>query len=210
MQEGKSIWEVMPSAASNIAQWSRMFRACDYPSLGMPRNRSRDSRSARWRVSGITMLEVLIALALFGVLAKVAAPAIVELKASFDRNAAKQGFEYDLRRARSEALSKGVRVIITLAADGKSYAVGDDLLAYDTTNGVADIPLFNSTLPKGVTLSFSGTGANATKLIFSSRGFLSDIGGNRNTSQRVATLSYNGAPFATATIYPVGVASFSS
>lgn len=160
--------------------------------------------------SGFTIIEVLVVMAIFGILASFTQPGLVEMKASFDRMNAKQGFEYDLRRARSEALSKGVRIVITLAADGKSYTVGQDMLPYDTTNGEHDSLLFTTKLPGNVTLLFSGSGADATKLIFTSRGFLSDIVGNRNTSQRLATLSYKGSSFVTATVYPVGVAAFSS
>lgn len=158
---------------------------------------------------GFTLLEVLVALTLFGVVLAAALPNLTEMKASFDRSNASKILEYDLRRARSEALSKGVRIIITLAADGRSYTVGEDMLAYDTSNGNYDSLLFTRELPQNITLSFSGSDANATKLIFSSRGFLSDIAGNRTTAQRVATLSYQGSSFATATLYPIGVASVS-
>lgn len=159
--------------------------------------------------SGFTLFEVLVALSLLAVVLAAAQPSLTELKASYDRSNASRSFEFDLRRARSEALSKGVRIIITLASNGRSYTVGQDMLAYDTTDGNYDTLLFTRELPQNITLSFSGSGPNATKLIFSSRGFLSDIAGNRTTAQRIATLSYQGGSFATATIYPVGVASVS-
>lgn len=175
----------------------------------MPRKFWQNSRYSI-KSRGFTLLEMLVTLLVLSVLAAIAQPRITAVKASFDRNNAKQVLEFDLRRARLEALSKGVRVVITLASDGKSYTVGNDLLAYDTTNGNYDNLLFTTVLPKDITLSFSGSGANANKLIFTSRGFLSDIAGNRNTSQRVATLSYAGSAFTTATVFPVGVAAFSS
>jgi prepilin-type N-terminal cleavage/methylation domain-containing protein len=159
---------------------------------------------------GFTILELLAAIGVLTVLFSIASVNLFAMKSSFDRNNARQSFEYDLRQARSAALSSGVRIVITLAADQKSYTVGKDLLPYDTTNGNHDSILFTTVLPNNITLTFSGTGAEASKLIFTSRGFLSDIGGNRNTSQRTASLLFNGTSFATATIYPVGVCSFSS
>ena len=160
------------------------------------------------RIHGFTLVELLAVLTVLGVLIAVAQPWLAEMKASFDRKNARQGFEVDLRRARAQALSKGVRVIISLAPDAKSYTVGSDVLPYDTVSGNYDTVLFVTNLPEHVTLGFSGAGTDATKLIFTSRGFLSDIAGNRNTSQKIATLSYQGVSFATATVYPVGVASF--
>ncbi|MBX7144400.1 MAG: GspH/FimT family protein [Oligoflexia bacterium] len=158
---------------------------------------------------GFTLLEVLVALCLLGMLTATAVPWVTKMKGSFDRRNARQGFEFDIRRARSEALSKGVRVVITVAANHKSYTIGRDVLPYDTANGNPDTVLSVTDLPDNVTLSFSGSGTDANKLIFTSRGFLSDIAGNRNTSQKVATLSYDGGAFATVTVYPVGVADFS-
>ncbi|RIK99983.1 MAG: hypothetical protein DCC75_14145 [Proteobacteria bacterium] len=168
--------------------------------------RSKISRASR----GVTLMELLVAMLILSVLGSIALPKLNDMKASFDRRDAKQKLEFDLRRARAEALSKGVRVVITLSSDLQSYTVGEDLLAYDTTNGNHDTLLFTTVLPQNVTLSFSGSGPDQTKLIFTSRGFLSDIIGNRNTSQRTITLSYQGSSFSTATIYPVGVASFGS
>jgi prepilin-type N-terminal cleavage/methylation domain-containing protein len=164
-----------------------------------------------WRRSrGFTFMELLVTLSILSLVALSALPTITATKASFDRRNAKNLLEFDLRRARSEALSKGVRIVMTLAANGKSYTVGSDLLPYDLATGAPDNVLFTTTIPNDVTLSFSGTGPNQTKLIFTSRGFLSDISGNRNTAQRVATLSYLGTSFTTATVYPVGVAQFSN
>ena len=158
---------------------------------------------------GFTILEILVTLLALALLTAVAQPNLAEMTASFDRKNARQILEFDLRRARSESLSKGVRVVITLAADGKSYTVGDDLLPYDLVNGNVDNLQFTTVLPRDVSLSFSGSGADSNKLIFSSHGFLSDIAGNRNTSQKIVTISYKGTSFATATVYPVGVARFS-
>lgn len=169
-------------------------------------NRHSDLR----KLHGFTLIEMMVSLIILALLALSAQPIISETKASFDRRNAKNLLEFDLRRARSEALSKGVRMVITLATNGKSYTVGSDLLPYDLTNGSHDSKLFETVLPKDVTLSFSGSGPDQSKLIFSSRGFLSDIAGNRNTSQRVVTMSYRGTSFSTATIYPVGVAAFSN
>lgn len=88
---------------------------------------------------GFILIELLTVMFILSVVAALAQPNLVELKASFDRKNARQNLEYDLRQARSEALSRSVRIITTLAADGKSYTVGEDVLPYETANGTAAV-----------------------------------------------------------------------
>ena len=106
--------------------------------------------------SGFSLMELLVTLLILAIIGIQAQPSLAALKASFDRNNAKNSFEYDLRRARSEALSKGVLIIITVSSDKKSYTVGSDALSYDTTNGNHDALLYTSELPPNITLDFSG------------------------------------------------------
>ena len=151
-----------------------------------------------------TMIELLAVIGIFGLLAAFAFPGFKALASSYDRQNAEATFEFDLRRARAEALSRGCRIIMTIAGDGKSYTVGEDRLPYDTATAVPDTIIYTTRLPNSTSVVL-GSG---NKILFNSRGFLSDTSGIPRTTTVAVTLSSNGSTFATATLYPIGVAKF--
>lgn len=149
--------------------------------------------------SGMTLLELLVAMGLFSVLAFAGALQFGELMGSFNRNNARHDLEFDVSRIRSEAGAEGTRVVLVIGADRSFYSVGFDRLPY-ASPPVIEVPLFRRNLPNDVTVT-------ATQpLIFDSRGYVINEGGQLTNT--VLTLAYQGANYLTATVYPTGHVAF--
>lgn len=144
---------------------------------------------------GFSVLEMIVSLVVVSLLIAVAAPQRAALQASFYRNNGVNQIEYDLRRARSEASARGAQGIVSIAADGRSYTVGIDVLPFSSPP-VADQQLFARSLESGIEISAGST------LIFDSRGYLVDQYGEL-TSQAVE-VSYEEETFCSGTLFPTG------
>jgi len=148
---------------------------------------------------GMTLLELLVAMGLFSVLAFAGAVQFGELMGSFNRNNARHELEFDVSRIRSEAGAEGTRVVLVIGADRSSYSVGFDRLPY-ASPPVIEVPLFRRNLPNDVTV------AATQPLIFDSRGYVINEAGQLTNT--VLTLSYQGTSYLTATVYPTGHVAF--
>ncbi len=154
---------------------------------------------SRSRYQGYTVFELVITLALIGLILAGLTPKLSQLLNSMDRNKAIQQVEFDLRRARIEAVSQGVRSIVNIQSDGKAYTVGLDYVPFSSTN-TADSTLLTAKLPNKITISCS------EPLIFNSRGFLVNTEGN--PVSRTIAIKSNDVPFGAATISPSGAYEF--
>lgn len=149
--------------------------------------------------NGLGLTELIIGLVVFSILALIAIPTIPEVLGSLRRDQARQQLEFDLRRARTEAITEGARGIVTVAGDGASYTVGFDNVPYN--NPVAsDTVLLTRQLPDGITITASDS------IIFDARGRAVDINGAMTTV--TFGLSLHADLFQAATLYPVGIFEF--
>ncbi len=114
---------------------------------------------------GFTLIEVMISLAILGILAAASLSGTRETKASFDRfNARTQLFE-DIKLAQAYSASQGCRGIMTLDPDGKGYNFGCDFLGYDTAAvPTPDSVTFQREVPGDISVTASA------QIIFNSRG----------------------------------------
>ncbi|MFN8392338.1 MAG: prepilin-type N-terminal cleavage/methylation domain-containing protein [Bdellovibrionota bacterium] len=147
------------------------------------------------RMDGFTLFEMLMVLVILAIITQSALVGLPELKRSMERNAARQQVEFDLQRARNEALAAGSRAIFTVSATGTSYTVGIDEYPFSST-GVPDSTLFSKELPTNITLSTSAL------VIFNSGGYVVDTAGNVASS--TVSLSDDEGDILTATLYPIG------
>jgi prepilin-type N-terminal cleavage/methylation domain-containing protein len=152
------------------------------------------------RESGFSLFELLVVLTLGVILTGMALPEYRATRDSFSRLDAPRQLDFHLRRARSEALASGSRVIVASADSAGGYTVGHDYYPY-SANATTDDTFLHEALPSGVTATFSRT------IIFDTRGFLIDSAGLPVTA--TVTFNLRGAAFGTATISSIGVFSFS-
>lgn len=114
---------------------------------------------------GTTLTELLVVMAIGGIIGATALYRYVIPESVFDRMQARDIFVQDVKRAQAEAITQGCRGIFTVAGDGRSYTYGCDFLSYDTTNPPApDSTSFSRTLPGSVSLEVD------KPIIFNSRG----------------------------------------
>ena len=149
--------------------------------------------------AGFSMIETLVTLTIMMILAATAIPGYMEMNAASQRGNRLHEVEFDLRRARNEAIARGSRVVFQTSADGKSYTLGFDDLPYNSPAS-EDETLIARTLGEIVSIS-----ANTT-LIFDSRGFLVNESGVLTTG--ALELRSNADIFSTCSISPTGVVSF--
>lgn len=150
---------------------------------------------------GFSPLELLVTMGIFTILSLMAATSLPVMKQSFDRKNARQQLEFDLRRAKNEAVSAGARGSLIFAADGKSYSFGIDISPYNNP-AAADSVMFIRTLPTGITMTSNQA------VLFNSRGYLIDINGALSTTTLI--LKENGTAFQSASVYPTGYSHYSN
>ena len=154
---------------------------------------------------GVTIFDMLATISLILILSGTALLQISDIHGSFDRAEARSRLVQDLRRIQAESIKQGVRGIMTVAADGKSYSFGYDYLDYDIVYPpAADTTSFVRNLPKNVTLAVDSA------VIFDSRGRIIDIDGilDTRTITMTQTTGEGTEVIASGTISATGVLSY--
>jgi prepilin-type N-terminal cleavage/methylation domain-containing protein len=143
---------------------------------------------------GLTLIELLVAIAIAAILAGLAAPSFRETLARSRVEGAMSTLGIDLQFTRSEAIRRRTNATLIVAADGASYSV-----LYTPTAG-ADVVVKTVPLPSGVTLSagsvvFEGLRGTAAAQTFtsSSSQTSAQLQVTTNAFGRVATCSPSGA-----------------
>ncbi|NIO09862.1 MAG: prepilin-type N-terminal cleavage/methylation domain-containing protein, partial [Deltaproteobacteria bacterium] len=105
-----------------------------------PRGSSRGSRA------GFTLLEVLVAIGILGILAAVSVPQLGALLPIYRLNSAVRQIQSALQNVKSKAATENLNFQITYASAAPSYTIERD-----------GTPLVTQPLPKEVTISTGGT-----------------------------------------------------
>ena len=142
---------------------------------------------------GVSVLEVVVSLSIAFILSAIAIPNLPTLGDTYGRSSAIQQFEFDLQRARSEAMAAGARSILAPLAGANGYSIGLDYVPYDP-NLVPDEELFRRVFEKNVVLSMGDD------LVFNSQGFLIDETTEDLTNESFA-LKQHGEAFETITVH---------
>ena len=148
---------------------------------------------------GFSMIEMVVVLAILAIVASSALPGYGQMFASFNRQNAVNQIEFDIRRARSEALADGTRGVIAFAGGGSEYSFGIDQLPYSNP-AVANTQEFRRVLPKNVTASSS------VPLVFDSRGYLINASSGAITSATLS-INYEGTQFCSGSVFSTGTIS---
>ena len=117
------------------------------------------------RTRGFTLIELMVALAVAGVLMGLAVPSFFESTARARLQGAINELAIDLQYARSEAVRERAPVSLTVAASGASYTIAnatrtlkavtlptgvsltaDATVSYDALRGMAQATVFNATI----------------------------------------------------------------
>ena len=149
---------------------------------------------------GFSVMELIVVMGISGILLASATMQYSDVVASFNRQNGLNALEFDLRRARSEAIASGTRGVLKLDTGGGGYSFGLDLTPYnDPVN--FDSQSFRRTLPSNVSVTGS-------TIVIDSRGFVIDSTTSSPTSASF-TVQYNGVNFCTIGLTPIGTISIS-
>lgn len=155
--------------------------------------------------AGFSLIDLLVAIAIMGIIGFLGLPQIRNISASFDRLNARTIFIQDLKQAQAKALTEGCRGIFTFYPDYTGYSFGCDYLAYDTSSPPrADTLAFSRSFPTGISVTPSD------QIIFNSRGLPVD------DNDIITTVSVNFVdssgdeiyPFASGTLFATGLFAF--
>lgn len=145
--------------------------------------------------SGFSILETLIVILISSMTLIVSSPTYRKILSSIDKSMTLEQIKADFSRARSLALSRGGRVILSVDNDNNSYSFGIDYAPFSSP-AVADLNLFETKIPEQISIVENET------IIFSSSGKLIDADGNNN--QVNVDLQREGVDFANLTVYLSG------
>jgi len=146
-------------------------------------------------INGFSLAEMLVAVAIIGIVAGMFVQQFSDFQGSFKRSDAKQTFESDVLRIRNEAVSKGARALLVLNSTGDGYTAGLDYVPY-SSSGSIDNTIFQRSFPYGVTATLSQS------IIFDTRGYLIDLSGTFTTT--AVTMMLDGNTFYTPTVFTTG------
>jgi Tfp pilus assembly protein FimT len=144
---------------------------------------------------GVSIHEMVVTLAIIGLLISVAVPSFSSLTQAQNKRAAREAFEAFLKEAQATAIKNGARYVLTARASGANYAAGTDYPPYNSPVN-PDSTAKRLNFPKNITI------VAATRIVFDARGQLVDSAGLPTSS--TITMSNNGSIFATATLYSTG------
>ena len=146
----------------------------------------------------MSIIELLVTVAVIGILCRIMTLSFVDFKESFSQNNSRFQLDADLRRLRNEAVAAGARGVLTVSADGSSYSLGLDYTPFATT-AASDKVFFTRKLPKNISLVTSRT------IMFDTRGYVSTETGATTTV--VVTLRHLADSYFSATLYSTGALS---
>lgn len=152
-------------------------------------------RRSRLAERGVTLMELVTAIALMSIVTAMGVSQLPELIQSVDRNNARHELEFDVARAQSEAAAYGTRLVLAVGSGGTSYSMGFDNLPYAAVPAIEQ-HIFTRRMRNNMTLSTS------QPVVFDSRGFLVDANGTLTTT--TITVSHRGVPTLSAVLYPTG------
>ena len=162
-------------------------------------NQHRQSATMHKSTQGFSAIEIIVTLTLVSILTALAVPRFSEMNRSLGRSDARNQIDFDLSRARSEALANGGRTYFILSSHGTHYSISVDYLPYNSLmNG--DFTIVNEHLPDRIAVSTS------RQIVFDSRGFVIDEQGN--PSSVTITFKSDGTKYGSATLSPTGYYQF--
>jgi Tfp pilus assembly protein FimT len=145
--------------------------------------------------SGFSVMELLVVVTISTAIAASVIPGFTTMRGDLQKNNLKNSFAFDLRRARSEAIAAGTRVILSTSESGAQYELGIDEVPFNA-DGIPDQIFASKNIQAGFTVSAS------KKFIFDSRGFLVDLSGEIISD--TIMLMHHGQSFYNGTILPIG------
>ncbi|NBW40782.1 type II secretion system protein [bacterium] len=157
------------------------------------------------KASGFSLLDLLVAISIIGIVGFLGIPQIQNISASFNRLNTRTVFIQDLKQAQAKALTEGCRGIFTFLEDNSGYSFGCDYLAYDSSYPPqADIISFSRSFPSGISVNPS------QQIIFNSRGLPVDANDIINSVSVNFVDSSGGSvyAFASGTLFATGLFSF--
>lgn len=132
--------------------------------------------SITFRDQGFSLIEMMVALAIAGLLSVTGVLGFRSTQESFDRMNARSFLLQDLKRAQAEAITWGCRGVFAISSDKTNYSYGCDFLPYDTSSTpTADRVFFARHLPYGITFQA------LSLIIFNSRGQAIDLNNQMNS-----------------------------
>ena len=94
--------------------------------------------------AGYTLIGTLVSVSIIVLLLAIAVPHADQLMSSYYRSKNSQQLLLDIRRARSEALSNGVRGIVSVSDSGDSYSFGHQQLQLHLEKSITKIQKYSS------------------------------------------------------------------